>query len=131
MRTYDVAVTSLAIGAPLKWTDNLLAQHSIDGVTSRERGVTRKISYPAMLVLAVVRELNVAVGLSVRDAVALAPRLLGESGPGVPASEHLRVVLDRAALERAVGVRLREALESAPAPRRGRPPSRRRVGEAG
>ena len=29
MRLYDVAVTSLAIGAPVKWTDNLIAQAAL------------------------------------------------------------------------------------------------------
>jgi hypothetical protein len=36
----------------------------------------------------------------------------------------VRIVLDRAALERTLDDRLRDALESAPVPRRGRPPRR-------
>jgi hypothetical protein len=125
MRSYDVAVASLAIDAPLKWTDNLLSHHQLDGVIGTERGVARKISYAALLVLAVVRDLHVSLGLTVRDALRLAPLLLADDGTGVPASGHLRVTLDRQSLDRDMAVRLRDALESAPAPRRGRPPRRR------
>ena len=124
MRTYDVAVTSLAIGAPSKWTDNVLSHHAVPGVVMHERGVSRKIPHASLLVLAVARELHVELGLSVRGAVALAPQLLLGEVDGVHASGHLRVSLDRPALERDVDRRLRDALESAPTPRRGRPPGR-------
>ena len=125
MRTYDVGVASLAIGAPLKWTDNLLSHHEVPGVLGNARGVARKIPYSSLLLLAVVRELHEEAGLGVREALALARRLVEAPAEGVPASEHLRVSLDRAALERGLALRLRDALESAPAPRRGRPPLRR------
>jgi len=92
-----------------------------------ERGVSRKIPHASVLTLAVVRALHVDLGLSVRDAVALAPQLLLAEPDGVHASGHLRVSLDRPALEREVDRRLRDALESAPTPRRGRPPGRTTV----
>ena len=119
MRTYDIAVASLAIDAPLKWTDNLLSQHSIPDIVVERRGVTRKIPHLALLRLALIRELNTALNLGVRDAVSIAARLWaheGEQQIGV-----LRLSFDRAELVRTVERRLREALESAPAPRRGRP----------
>lgn len=115
MRTYDVAVASLAIDAPVKWTDNLLSQHAIPGVIARQRGVARKIPHASLIFLAVARELHTAIGMSVRDAVALAPRLLADEPLGVHTSGHLRVTLDRHSLERALALRLRDALESAPA----------------
>ena len=124
MRSYDVAITSLAIDAPAKWTDNLLSQYAIPGVVTTQRGVARRIPHAALLLLAVVRELHTGVGMSVRDAVALAPRLLDDASGGAHSGGHLRVVLDRVALERDLATRLRHALESAPSPRRGRPPRR-------
>jgi hypothetical protein len=124
MRNYDVAIASLAIDAPEKWTDNVISQYRIDGVVAARRGVTRKISHSAVLLLAVVRELHADAGLSVRDALTLAVRLLGEASASVPMSGHLRVTLDRVGLEERLALRLRDALESAPAPRRGRPPRR-------
>ena len=29
MRSYDIAIASLTIDAPAKWTDNLLSQHAV------------------------------------------------------------------------------------------------------
>jgi hypothetical protein len=125
VRGYDVAIASLAIDAPLKWTDNVLSQHNVAGVVGARRGVARRISRVALLHLALTRELHVSLGMGVRDALALATEMLTHD-PGVSiARESVRISCDRVALERALDRRLREALESAPAPRRGRPPRRR------
>jgi hypothetical protein len=124
MRFYDVAVASLAIDAPVRWTDNVLSTGAIDGVIHARRGVSRRIPHTALLMLAAARELHVAMGLAVRDAVRLAPGLLAAGADGVPVGGHLRVTLNRSALEAALAERLRHALESAPTPRRGRPPRR-------
>ena len=121
MRSYSVAVTSLAIVAPPKWTDNLLSHHQIPGVTSHRRGIARRIPHSALVRLALVRELHLELGLGVRDALILAGELLSGEPDAVPRGGHLRVTFDRAALEASVNDRLRDALESAPAPRRGRP----------
>ena len=121
MRGYDVAIASLAIDAPLKWTDNALSQHAVPGVVAARRGIPRRISRTALLHLALTRELHVQLGLGVRDALALAIELLArDADPGV-ARGSLRLQCDRAALERILDLRLRDALESAPSPRRGRP----------
>jgi hypothetical protein len=66
----------------------------------------------------------------VREAVAIAAELLADDGDGVLQRGHLRVIVDRPALAQALDLRLRDALESAPSPRRGRP-TRRRASVAG
>ena len=124
MRFYDVAIASLAIDAPAKWTDNLLSQHDVPGVTSARRGVARRIPRPTLLLLALTRELHVSLAMGVRDALQLATRLLTEDARHEWRVGSVGVVIDRVALERALDERLRIALESAPAPRRGRPPNR-------
>jgi hypothetical protein len=124
--SYDIAIASLAIDAPQKWIDNLLSQHFVPDVVMEKRGVARKISYGAVVRLALARELHVVLGMSVREALALAESLLEPSDGGVHVRGHLRVTVDRSGLERALNERLREALESAPTPRRGRPPQRQR-----
>jgi hypothetical protein len=63
----------------------------------------------------------VELGIGVRDALVVAAELLIASDDAVPRGGHLRVTFDRPALERTVSERLRDTLESAPAPRRGRP----------
>ncbi len=124
MRFYDVAMASLAIDAPVKWTDNVLSQHDVADVVSARRGVARRIPHSALLHLALTRELHATLGLSVRDALELARQLLAPEGDGEARRGSVHIRCDRATLERALAQRLRDALESAPAPRRGRPASR-------
>ncbi len=125
MRSYDVAVASLAIGAPAKWTDNLISQNHIDGVISATRGVARRIPRAALLRIAVIRKLHKEAGIGVADSVRLAGALLDSETSSVRLSGHLVISLDRDATEQDLDERLRDVLESAPAPRRGRPPHRR------
>jgi hypothetical protein len=126
VRFYDVAMTSLAIDAPIKWTDNLLSQHRVAEVVVARRGVARRVPHSALVHLALTRVLHVDVGLSVRDALELAQQLLAahEAGTAEVRRGPLRILCDRAALERSLERRLRDALESAPSPRRGRPRAR-------
>src|SRR5476649_2584055 len=99
MSSYDVAIASLAIDAPVKWTDNLLSAYSIQDVTSARRGVARRIPYSALVSLALVRELNVGLGLGVGDAVRIADELLNAESGSVHRSGHLMLTFDRHALE--------------------------------
>jgi hypothetical protein len=121
VRSYSVAVSSLAIHAPQKWTDNLLSQYEIPDVARRRRGVSRGVSWPALLRIALIRELHERLGCGVRSAVSLAAELLESPNSGSPAEASVSIVLDRAVLEQRLRRRLEEALESAPRPRRGRP----------
>jgi hypothetical protein len=126
LRSYNIAIASLAIDAPVKWTDNLLSHHSIANVITECRGVARKIPHQALLQLALVRQLNKELHLGVRDAVSMADRLSKERDAEVRLDlGALTLSVDRAALAQQVESRLREALESAPDPRRGRPVHRR------
>jgi hypothetical protein len=121
MRLYSVAVTALAVGAPIKWTDNLIAQHPIPDVRSRSRGVARGVSWAGVVRIALIRSLHVRLGCGVREAVALSEGLLRSAEGTVTLGEQLTLAVDRDALERDVQRQLAEALESAPRPRRGRP----------
>lgn len=125
MRSYTVAVASLAIDAPLKWTDNVLSQYDVPDVVSARRGVSRRVAYSAVFRLAVVRELHLGLGIGVADALAMAARLLDPDSGGLHSAGALSVRVDLALIERRLGQRLADALESAPSPRRGRPRARR------
>lgn len=127
MRSYSVAISSLAIGAPPKWLDNLLSHFHVPNVAMERRGVARRIPHSSLLLLALARELHLELDLGVRDALALASDLLAADGGVVSRGGHLHVTCDLLALERAVSSRLRDALESAPTPRRGRPAGRSRA----
>ena len=124
MRLYDVAVTSLAIDAPLKWTDNLLAHHAIPDVRSRTRGVARGISWVGLVRIALIRELHLALGCGVREAVALSDLMLREPDGALAPGRFLTLGFDRRAQEENLHQRLADTLESAPRPKRGRPARR-------
>jgi len=124
MRLYSVAVASLAVDAPSKWTDNLIAHHDMPEVRSRSRGVARGVSWAGLVRIAMIRELHVALGCGVREAVALADALLRSPGWNLNVGRCTALGVDRRALEQDLQRRLAEALESAPRPRRGRPTRR-------
>lgn len=126
MRLYDVAVVTLAIDAPRKWTDNVLSQYPIPGVVSVRQGVSRGVSHGGLTRLALIRDLHVRLGIGVGDAVQITKRLLDSGGPPVLIVGQLTLTVDLAALHRRIDIQLGAALESAPSPRRGRPPMRDR-----
>ncbi len=121
MRLYSLAVTSLAIQAPEKWTDNLLSHYSLPGVHGRTRGVARGVSWHALVQIALVRELHIRLGCAVRDAVSFASSMLASPASALEAGPRLTVLFDRVQFEHDLHGRLSEALETAPRPRRGRP----------
>jgi hypothetical protein len=131
MRLYSVALTALAIDAPQKWTDNLIAHHDIPDVRSRSRGVARGVSWPGLVRIALIRDLHVALGCGVREAVALSDVLLRAPSGRTGIGRWSTLGFERSALEQDLQRRLAEALESAPRPRRGRPARRVVVAEGG
>jgi hypothetical protein len=124
VRLYSIVVASLAIGAPVKWVDNLIAHHDLPDVRSRARGVARGISWPGLVRIALIRELHLALGCGVREAVALSDQLLGATTGQVMVGQWSVLGFERRGLEEDLQRRLAEALESAPRPRRGRPARR-------
>ena len=123
VRLYNVAVTSLAVEAPVKWTDNLIAHHDIPEVRSSRRGVARGVSWSGVVRIAVIRMLHLELGCGVLEAVALADALLRDPNGRVVLG-RLTLAVDRVTVEREVQARLADVLESAPRPRRGRPARR-------
>lgn len=124
MRSYTVAVASLAIDAPDRWTDNILSQFVIPDVVSVRRGVARKITHAAVVRLAVVRQLQTLLGIGTGDALRLTTEMLCSEPVGVFESGHLTLNVNLTEMERAVNARLANALESHPMRRRGRPPGK-------
>lgn len=131
MRLYSVAIASLAVDAPIKWTDNLIAHHRIAEVRSRARGVSRGVSWAGVVRIALIRALHLHLGCGIREAVALSSDLLRSADGTITLGGRLALVVDRDALERELQRRLAETLESAPSPRRGRPARRDRHRQTG
>jgi hypothetical protein len=128
MRLYDVAVATLAIDAPRKWTDNVLSQHDLVEVISVRQGVARRIPYSSLIRLAIIRQLHAQLGIGVANAVQFADRLLESGQPALLEAGQVTLHVDLVSLRKAVDQRLSAALESAPSRRRGRPPRRPSTG---
>jgi len=131
LRLYSVAIASLAVDAPTKWTDNLIAHHDIPEVRSTARGRARGVSWAGVVRIALIRQLHLGLGCGVREAVALSSALLLAPADGISVARWVSLGFERRALEQHLQRRLADALESAPRPRRGRPTGRAKLGEGG
>ena len=80
------------------------------------------MSYGVLIRLAVIRQLHAQLGIGVGDAVRLSETLVVSGRAHVLALGQLTLSVDLNALRRTLDQRLATALESAPSPRRGRPP---------
>jgi hypothetical protein len=103
----------------VKWVDNLLSQHRLMDVLPDNRRASRRITDSALLRMAAIRTLHIELGMSVAQAVAFSTPLIesAELSAG-----HLRLMIDLTAIRQRLDERLAFALESAPQPRKGRPP---------
>jgi hypothetical protein len=127
-RSYDVAAAALALDVEPKWVDNVLSHHDVPGIARSRQGVSRAITPAGLLHLAVARALAEGVRVPIGTAIELATVLLaGQAGSvaETPVAPTLTLRLDRAAMASALEHRLLDAVELAPARRRGRPPRRR------
>lgn len=124
-RSYNVRITAVITGAPMKWLDNLLSRHELIGVDRLRQGRERRISDHGLLAVEMCRILTLELGLSLRHAVAIANACLrGDLGDELRYSTpsglslHFPVVATRARLRE----RTREAVEMVALTPRGRPP---------
>jgi hypothetical protein len=121
-RAYTVATAALALDVPSKWVDNILSHHTVRGVEQQRQGVSRKLGIDGLLVLALTTFLIQELGAPAPKAIGIAEALLGNKGryqsPG-----GLSLSLDLSAFQIGLLERLENAVETAPVPRRGRPPA--------
>jgi hypothetical protein len=120
MRGYTVATVAVALGVGHKWVDNVLSHHAIPGVTQSRQGVARRLTGEAVSVLEISLRLSRGFGIPLRRSLDLAAMLV--SGPeSLAIMEGCELRVNLAAVRSDVGSRLRDAVEYAPVPRRGRP----------
>ena len=120
-RGYTVATAALALDLPVKWIDNVLSHYIIPGVVQQRQGVSRKLSIEGLLIVAVTAFLIREINTPMSSAIAIA-RTLAENEGQYESREGLELFLDMPAFRTSLLARLEVAVETAPAPRRGRPP---------
>jgi hypothetical protein len=120
-RAYTVTTSALALGVSAKWVDNTLSQHRVIGVSQQKQGVARRLSVGALvtlhLSLLLIRDLSIPLGKAIVLSESIVEgRGTAETEAGIVVQIDLEMVRSR------LDEQLESAVESAPVPRRGRPP---------
>ena len=121
-RAYTVATAALTLGMPIKWVDNILSHNKIGGVRQERQGVARRLSVEALLTLALTALIAHELGASTTIAINLADGII-EGGGRNTCRSGLVIEIDLATFQADLLERLEGAVEIAPVPRRGRPPT--------
>ena len=120
-RAYTIAAAALALGTSTKWLDNVLSHYQVPGVAQERQGVSRRLTVEGLLVLSLAVLLIQELGLPTPRAIQLGEDLAKNDGRYV-ASQGLNVGIDLTSFRSQLLESLENAVEIAPAPRRGRPP---------
>lgn len=121
-RAYTVATAALALGMPVKWVDNILSHNKVLGIRQERQGIARRLSIEGLLNLAITALLIDELGLSTAKAIIVAEEILKSSGRYLT-RQGLILEIDLPAFKASLIERLESAVEIAPIPRRGRPPT--------
>ena len=121
-RAYTVGTVALALAVPTRWVDNMLSHHRVSGVVQKRQGVSRKVTLEGLLqlglALSLIQELEIPAAAALNLASTLA-----KSGGRYNTHAGITVSIDLESLRADLETRLAQAVEIAPVPRRGRPPS--------
>lgn len=124
MPIYSTKTVAIALGVKPKWLDNLLSHNDLPTLHSESQGISRRLSLPSVMTIAVARELIQTLQLPAPAALQLADRLLSNGDGNVSLSPDLCLTLKRDRFRSGLLDMLDRAVEVAPTPRRGRPRKR-------
>ena len=120
MRGYTVATVAVALGVGPKWVDNALSHYRIPGVHQSRQGIARRLTAESVLVLEVALRLMRSLSIPLHAALEISSAVLNDAASTYEA-EGCSLRIDIAEVRGVTERRLAEAVEFAPAPRRGRP----------
>lgn len=121
-RAYTVGTVALALETPNKWVDNVLSHHSLAGIVQGRQGVSRRVSLEGVLQLGIAMLAIEELSIPTPDALQLAGAIIEADGHyRTPSGLTIQLELSRFRAD--LEARLARAVEVAPVPRRGRPPS--------
>ena len=121
-RAYTVATAALALGVTAKWVDNILSHNKVLGIRQESQGIARRLSIDGLIILGLTALLNTELGLPTAEAIRVAEEIAKTNGQYF-ARHGLTVQIDLASFQASLLERLETAVEIAPVPRRGRPPT--------
>lgn len=120
MRGYTVATAAVALGVGPKWVDNTLSHYRVPGVYQSRQGIARRLTAESVLVLEIALRLMRSLSIPLHAALEISSVIATDPASTYSVGEcslRIDVASVRTTTERA----LAEAVEFAPAPRRGRP----------
>src|ERR1700687_4226891 len=120
-RAYTITTAALALGTSPKWLDNVLSHHRVSGVAQERQGISRRLTVEGLLVLALAVLLIQELGLPTSNAITLAEDITKSEGRH-STQQGLNLGLDLGSFRVRLLERLEHAVETAPVPKRGRPP---------
>jgi len=125
-RAYTAATIALVLRVPTKWVDNVLSHNVLSDVRQGTQGVSREIGTRGLLELFTAKSLCDFLEVPLPAAIRLSRRLLdaGQEAAG----SHLLLTLNRERQAGEIAARLEYAVEAAPLPKRGRPPTKTKRG---
>lgn len=126
-RAYTIATAALALSIPKKWLDNVLSHNKVLGISQDRQGVARRFTIDGLLVLAIVVLLIKDLGLPTPRAITVAEEIAKNEGPYL-SPQGLTIQIHLSSFRARLLERLESAVEIAPAPKRGRPPSANKTG---
>jgi hypothetical protein len=121
-RAYTIATAALALGTSSKWLDNILSHHHVVGVVQERQGVARRLTIEALVVLGLIVTLIQDLALPTSNAIKTAEEI-ARNGGRFRSAQGLSIEIDLAAFRIGLLDQLERAVEMAPVPKRGRPPS--------
>jgi hypothetical protein len=121
-RAYTIATAALALGTSSKWLDNVLSHHRVVGVMQERQGVSRRLTVEALVVLALIVTLIQELALPTPNAIKVAEEIARNEGR-FRSAQGVSIKMDLSAFRLSLLERLERAVEIAPVPKRGRPPS--------
>ena len=124
MRAYTVAAAAVSLGITPKTLDNILTRYDIEGISRARQGVSRRLTTHALMTLNVALRLSRSAFIPLNTAITMAKTVLGQSQSTLEVGKGISIEFDLALIRKDLDARLAEAVEVAPAPRRGRPPRR-------
>jgi hypothetical protein len=102
--------------------DNILSHHQIFGVIQERQGIARKLTIEALVILALIVTLSQDLGVPVPNAIKTAEEMARQQGR-FRSTQGLTIEIDLAGFRAQLLDELERAVEIAPTPKRGRPPS--------
>lgn len=126
MRAYTITAAAFALKVPPKWLDNVITHHEVPGVFRKRQGVSRRLTPQAILTLDLALRLSRSLGSPLPVAIRIAQAMVASRNEPAHLLDHgISLQADIERIEKRLSELLGHAVEFAPIPRRGRPPSRK------